>query len=259
MPSASLPPSFPSPCRAGIALQIQKNMNQRRRSRSCAIILIVAGLVNLALVAVLLLRPAMPTILLRFAGFVPIRPSEAPVTAEAFATLAKAAKGPAVTLFAPDYGRLDLLSGTNLEVIVGEDAMGARLLQIVFRDRNMQNLCLQFTGFCEDHGSPIRRADISVAGGSITISGEAFLDMINAWSEIEIHVMASGDGLLKIASISHRGIRYALPANAFGDRIRQIEATLAAIVNQLQVESSDGVFSFAGFDLRDNRLVASFR
>lgn len=221
--------------------------------------MIAAVLASLVLVAVVLLSPALPTIALRVIGFEPIRGTEAPVTQGAIATLAKAAKGSAVSFITADFGRLDLPPGTDLEVIVGDDVLGARVLQIVFRDRDMLKLCLQFTGYCGDRGSPIRRAKISVADGLITISGEAFLDLINVWGAIDIHVRVDRDAVLKIDSISLGGLRYELPANALGNRIRQFEATIAQIVQQLQVESSDGVFSFAGFDLSDNRLVASFR
>ncbi|MCY4072988.1 MAG: hypothetical protein OXG60_16975 [Chloroflexi bacterium] len=221
--------------------------------------MIAAGLVSLVLVAIVLLSPALPTILLRVTGFEPIRQTDAPVTEQAIATLANAAKGSPVTFITRDFGRFDLLPGTDLEVTVGDDALGARVLQIVFRDTDMLKLCLQFTGFCEDHGSPIRRAKISAADGLITISGEAFLDLINVWQAIEIHVAVDKGDVLEIDSVSLGGLRYELPANALGNRIRHIEASIAQIVKQLQVESSGGVFSFAGFDLSDNRLVASFR
>ncbi len=221
--------------------------------------MIAAGLVSLVLVAVVLLSPALPTLVMRVIGFEPIRRSDAPVTEEAIATLAKAAKGSPVSFITEDYGRLDLLPSTDLEVTVGDDALGARVLQIAFRDRDMLKLCLQFTEFCEDHGNPIRRAKISVAGGFITISGQAFLDLINVWAAIEIHVAVDKDDVLKIDSISLGDLRYELPANALGNRIRHIEAGLAQILKQLQVESSGGLFSFAGFHLSDNRLVASFR
>ena len=221
--------------------------------------MIAAGLTGLVLVAVVLLSPALPKILLRVAGFEPIRRIDAPVTEEAIATLSKAAKGSPVTFITQDFGRLDLPPGTDLEVTVGDDALGARVLQITFRDTDMLNLCLQFTGFCEDHGSPIRRAKISAADGLITISGEALLDVINVWQAIDIHVAVDREDLLKIDSISLGGQRYKLPANALGKRIRHIEAAVAHIVKQLQVESNGGLFSFAGFDLSANRLVASFR
>ncbi len=221
--------------------------------------MIAAGLASLVLVAVVLLSPALPAIVLRVAGFEPIRRSDGPVTEEEIATLAKAAKGSPVTFITGDFGRLDLPPGTDLEVTVGDDASGARVLQIVFRDTDMLNLCLQFTGFCEDHGSPIRRAKISTADGLITISGEAFLDVINVWQAIDIHVAVDREDLLKIDSISLGDLRYKLPANALGKRIRHIEAALAHIVKQLQVESNGGLFSFVGFDLSTNRLVASFR
>ncbi len=221
--------------------------------------MIAAGLASLVLVAVVLLRPALPAIVLRVIGFEPVRRIDAPVTEEAIATLAEAAHVSAVTFITQDFGPLDLLPGTDLEVTVGDDALGARVLQIAFRDSDMLNLCLQFTGFCEEHGSPIRRAKINTADGLVTISGEAFLDVINVWQAIEIHVAVDRDDLLKIDSISLGDLRYKLPANALGKRIRHIEATLAQIVQQLQVESSGGVFSFAGFDLSANRLVANFR
>ncbi|MDE2949449.1 MAG: hypothetical protein OXT68_01670 [Chloroflexota bacterium] len=240
-------------------MQIQKHSTKGRRSGTCAIVLIAAGLLSLVLVAVLLLSPALPTILLRVLGFEPIRRSDAPVSEEAIATLANPVNSSLVTFITQDFGRFDMPPGSDLEVAVGEDALGARVLQIVFRDTDMLNLCLQFTRYCEGQGSPIRRARIRIADGLITISGEAFLDLINVWDAIEIHVAATRDGVLKFDSISLDGIRYKLPANALGDRIRHIEATLARIVKQLQVLSSGGVFSFAGFDLSDNRLVASFR
>lgn len=221
--------------------------------------MIAAGLVSLVLVAMVLLSPALPTIVLRVIGFEPIRRSDAPVTEEAVATLANAAKASPVTFITEDFGRLDLPPGTDLEVTVGHDTLGARVLQIVFRDSDLLNLCLQFTDFCEDHGSPIRRATISTAGGLITISGEALLDLINVWAAIDIGVAIDRDDVLKIDSISLGGLPYELPANALGDGIRLIEARIAQIAKQLQVESSAGVFSFAGFHLRDNRLVASFR
>ena len=221
--------------------------------------MIAAGLLSLVLLAVVMLSPALPTIVLRVIGFEPIPRTDVPVTEEAIATLANAAKGSPVTFITEDYGRLDLPTGTDLEVTVGDDASGARALQIAFRDTDMRNLCLQFTGFCQDHGSPIRRAKISIADGLITISGEALLDLINVWQAIEIHVGVDRDAVLQIDSISLAGLRYELPANALGNRIRHIEATIAHIVKQLQVESSGGLFSFAGFDLSDNRLVASFR
>lgn len=259
MPSASPPPSFPSIYRAGAPLQVRRHATKRHGSRTCGIVLIAVGLVSLVLVTIVLLSPALPTILLRVMGFEPIRRTDAPVIEEPIATLANAAKSSPVTFITQDFGRLDLPPGTDLEVIVGDDASGARVLQIAFRDMDMQNLCLQFTGFCGDHGNPIRRAKISAADGLITISGEAYLDVINVWQAIDIHVAVDRDDLLKIDSISLGDLRYKLPANALGKRIRHIEARLAQIVQQLQVESSAGVFSFAGFDLSGNRLVANFR
>lgn len=173
--------------------------------------------------------------------------------------MANAVTRSAVTLVTEEYGRLDLPPGTDLDVTVGDDGSGARVLRISFRDTDMQKLCLHFTAYCGDHGSPLRRAKIRVADRLVTISGEAFLDLINVWQAIEIDVGVDKDAILKIDSISLGGLRYELPANALGKRIRQIEAVLARIVQQLRVESGDGVYGFVGFDLSDNRLVASFR
>ena len=259
MPSASPPPSFPNVYRAVTPLQIRNHSTNSYGSRTCGIVLIAAGLVGIVSVAIALLSPALPNVVLRVAGIEPVRRTDAPVTEEAIATLAKAATGSPVTFITQVFGRLDLLPGTDLEVTVGEDALGARVLQIVFRDTDMLKLCIQFSEYCEDHGSPIRRAKISAADGFITIAGEAFLDVINVWQAIEIHVVVDRDGVLKIDSISLGGQRYKLPANALGNRIRNVEATLAQIANQLQVESGGDTFSFAGFYLSGNRLVASFR
>lgn len=240
-------------------MQVQRHAKTRRASRTCGIVLIAAGLLILVLVAAVLLSPALPTILLRIIGFEAIRQRDAPVTAEAIATLANAADASPVSFVTQDFGRLALPPGIDLEVRVGDDALGDRVLQIVLRDSDLLNLCLQFTRFCGDRGSPIRRAQVSAAGGLVTISGEAFLDLINVWQAIEIHVRTDREDILKVDSVTLGGIRYELPANALGKRIRQIEATIAQVAKQLQVETSSGIFSFAGFDLSDNRLVANFR
>ncbi len=221
--------------------------------------MIAAGLLILVLVAAVLLSPALPTIFLRIIGFEAVRRTHAPVTTEAIATLANTADASPVSFVTQDFGRLALPPGIDLELRVGDDALGDRVLQIVLSDSDLLNLCLQFTGFCGDGGRPIRRAQISAGGGLLTISGEAFLDFINVWQAIEIHVRADREDILKVDSVTLGGIRYELPANALGKGIRQIEATIAQVAEQLQVETSSGIFSFAGFDLSDNRLVANFR
>ncbi len=213
----------------------------------------------LAAVAAALLRPALPSMLMRVIGFAPIRQSTAPVTAAAVATLANATDGSPISFITEDYGRLALPPGTALETRVGDDALGNRGLRISMRASEMQNFCLQLTAFCGEHGTPIRRAQISVGGGLITISGEASIDLLNLWQAIEIHVAVDNDGALKIHSLTLGAQRFELPDNALGKRILEIEAGIAQITNQLRVESQGEEFRFVGFDLSDNQLVASFR
>ena len=222
-------------------------------------LLIASGLLVLVLMAVALLTPALPAIVMRVVGFEPVRRLDVPISKDAIATLANTVAGSNVTFITQDFGRLDLPHSTDLEITTGDDASGARILQVDFQETDMRELCLQLTEFCLDRGNPIRRATFSIADGFITISGEAFLDVLSTWQAIEIHLAVDEADLLSIDSISLGGVRYNLPANTLGNRIRDLQSTITRILKQLQVESNGGVFSFARFDLGDNRLVATFR
>lgn len=203
--------------------------------------------------------PSVPSILFRAAGFEPLRQTDVPATEAAIATLANADKGKDLTFITQDFGRLELPQGTDLDVSIGSDASGDRVLQIAFRETDIIDLCLRFTRFCTDRGNPIRRATASIADGRIKISGEALLGLVGIWQAIEIHMAVDEVDFLKIDSISLGGLRYKLPANALGDHIRDALSTMTYVLRQLQAESNGEVHSFAHFDLSDNRLVATFR
>ena len=222
-------------------------------------LLIASGLLVLILLAVALLTPALPALVMRIVGFETLRGTNAPISNHAIATLANKVAGSYVTFVTQDFGRLDLPQTTNLEITAGDDASGARVLQVGFKETDMRELCLQLTEFCVDRGNPIRRATFSIAGGFITISAEAFIDVIGSWQAIDIHLAVDEADHLSIDSISLAGLRYKLPANTLGNRIREMQSTITRILKQLQAESSGDVFSFARFDLSDNRLVATFR
>ena len=222
-------------------------------------LLIASGLLVLILLAVALLTPALPALVMRVVGFETLRGTNAPISNDAIATLANKVAGSYVTFVTQDFGRLDLPQTTNLEITAGDDASGARVLQVGFKETDMRELCLQLTEFCVDRGNPIRRATFSIAGGFITISAEAFIDVIGSWQAIDIHLAVDEADHLSIDSISLAGLRYKLPANTLGNRIREMQSTITRILKQLQAESSGDVFSFARFDLSDNRLVATFR
>lgn len=243
-------------------MQVQRRSSKRHGARGCGIVLIATGLALLVLLGAVLLSPALPAIALRLFGFTAIQQTAAPAAPAAptaAATLANAVKGMPVEFISGDYGPLALPPSVEPQASVGQDAAGARALHVVLRDRDLQSLCLHFTGFCSDRGSPLRQAQVLVGGGRITVRGEAYLDLINRWQGIEITLEANSGNRLQIASISLGGTRYALPDNALGRRLRAFETEVARMLDQLQAASSDEVFSFAGFDLRDNQLIAIFR
>lgn len=238
---------------------MQRQSSKRRGARGCGIVLIATGLALLLLLGAILLSPALPAIALRLSGFTAIQQTAAPATPAAAATLANAVKGLSVTFISGDYGPLALPPSVEPQASVGQDTAGVRALHVALRDQDLQKLCLHFTGFCSDRGSPVRQAQVLVGGGRITVTGEAYLDLINRWQEIEIALEATTGNRLRIASISLGGTRYALPDNALGRRLRAFETEVARMLEQLQAASSGEVFSFAGFDLRDNQLSLIFR
>lgn len=243
-------------------MQVQRQSSKRRGARGCGIVLIATGLALLVLLGAALLSPALPAIALRLLGFEAIRQTAspaAPATSAAVATLANAVKGLSVTFISGDYGPLALPPSVDPQASIGQDAAGVRALHVALRDRDLQKLCLHFTGFCSARGSPVRQAQVLVGGGRITVRGEAYLDLINRWQAIEIMLEANSGNQLRIASISLGGTRYALPDNALGRRLRAFETEVARMLEQLQAASSGEVFSFAGFDLRDNQLSLIFR
>ena len=240
-------------------MQIERYTSRQKRFRACGCAFIILGLGAVLAVFVVLAAPALPAIALRIAGFEPIESTRRPATAAAIPAVKAAEARPSILLSAAGFGQLNLPASPNYSIITATDGEGADFVQITIPEENIRTLCLQYTDFCGERGNPFRRATVAMGSGSIVIAGEVFVDLLNTWQAIELHLSLSPANAIQIDSVGIDGTRYRIPANELGQRIREVQADVSQMLQGLSVQAEGRTYQLADIIITEAQLVTAFR
>ena len=240
-------------------MQIERYPSRPKRFRTCGCAFIMLGIGAVLAVFIVLAAPALPAIALRVAGFAPAESAPSPAAAAAIPAIRDAQAQPSILLSAAGLGQLTLPASPSYSIISGIDDSGADTVQIIIRAEDIRPLCLQYTDFCEAQGHPFRQADIRLGNGSLVIAGEAFVDILNAWQAIELHLSLSPASAIQIDTVSVNGARYRIPDNELGRRIGEAQTGANQMLPGLSVQTDGKTYQLADIIITESQLVAAFR
>ena len=240
-------------------MQIERYPSRPKRFRACGCAFIMLGIGAVLAVFIVLAAPALPAIALRIAGFAPADSAPSPAAAAAIPAISEAQAQSSILLSAAGLGQLTLPASPSYSIIAGADDSGADTVQIIIRAEHIRPLCLQYTDFCEAQGHPFRQADIRLGNGSLVIAGEAFVDILNAWQAIELHLSLSPASAIQIDTVSVDGARYRIPDNELGRRIGEAQASANQVLQGLSVQTDGKTYQLADIIITESQLVAAFR
>ena len=206
-----------------------------------------------------LLAPALPSVLMRIVGFEPVEPRNIAPLVDTGAAPIGAVSQAQVTLQIAGSGQLQLPQLPKLSAEVGRDAQGNTIARLEFSEQELLALCQQVGDSCSERGNPIRNIRFRLDSAGIVVSGEAYVDVLGAWQDVELFLVLESENTVRVDNISLGGVHYKVPDNELGRKIRSAEASVNHILQQSSVRASGKSFRLSRLAISRNRLVAVLR
>ena len=196
---------------------------------------------------------------MRIVGFEPVEPRNIAPLVDTGAAPIGAVSQVQVTLQIAGSGQLQLPQLPRLSAEVGRDAQGNTIARLEFSEQELLALCQQVGDSCSERGNPIRNIRFRLDSAGIVVSGEAYVDVLGAWQDVELFLVLESENTLLVDSISIGGVPYKVPDNELGRQIRSAEASVNQILQQSSVRASGKSFRLSRLAISRNRLVAVLR
>ena len=205
-----------------------------------------------------ILVPAFPFIVFRIAGFQTVGQDHVPAASDDIPNILNPERSSAVTLHLRGYGAVEFPQEAIPAVLTGLDDRGAEIVQISLSSDDILALCRRHSNYCSEHGSPIRRGNIRLVDGQVVIEGETFIDFLNRWQVVQLDLQLGEDATFQFESIVLEGVRYSIPANALGNHLRDLQATVNQALPGFSARSGGTTYALASIGISGDRLVVTF-
>lgn len=240
-------------------MRLQRYQPIRRRSSiGFGCLFVSAGGILLCIVAVLILLPALPGIVLRVAGF-EARGSTDALFADSQPPidLPEGQQPSTAILRAGSYGTSTFNSTTSPYTV--QISSSVPLANASFDETGLLDLCYQYSDLCEAANGPIRNATIDLRPGGGVIYGEVYLPELNRWQNIGVVMQVNSFNRVDVLGIDLDGTLYSAPPGFVADQVAQMEQTVNDILNQLVLESGENAYRLSQVIVTDTLLTLLFR
>ena len=228
--------------------------------RSCGCALLLPLLLVATLYAALPLLPDfVPELILRVSGFQAIAATAIPEPAVDAPALTDVVGVAGVAYDLGEYGALTLPRNAARSVVMGRDARGQQSLQVSLSGDDLADLCRAYSDYCGDNGASIRRVNFDLRQGGLRVAGELRIPLLNKWLAFELHPAFPGGAAIAIGGITIGGQRYALPEHSLGASFLGMLSQANQALQQLYAAYDGRGYKLAALDIREDRLVATFR
>lgn len=240
---------------------------QPRPSRSpmtaaCGCLSLLAGGLVLAVLGFVLIVPALPTMLLRTLGALPLGETEAlymPLEAAPLPELTPGALPATLLLEIPDVPqqRLDpaLLPGELLNGV----AAGSAYLQATYSEEDLLALCGQYTDICGPGGRDLRNVTIDLKPGGAILYAELRLPDTNLWQSVGIPLRIVDRRRVEVLGIDMGGALYSLPPGTLEQMVSQATARANEALTQLVLRTGSTTFRLNAVYADDTTLTIIMR
>ena len=240
-------------------MQVKRGEGRKSAPRACGCPLALLVVMFVVVVTGALLAPALPSVLMRIVGFYPAAPRNIAPPADISEAFIGSVSQAQVTLQIDGAGQLQLPQVSKLSAELGRDEEGNTIARLEFSEQELLALCQQFGDSCSERGNPIRNARFRLDSAGIAVSGEAYVDVLGAWQNVELYLVLESENTVRVDNISLGGVHYKVPDNELGRQIRSAEASVNQILQQSSVRASGKSFRLSRLAISQNRLVAILR
>ena len=238
---------------------MNRHRSRNAQARACGCFVIFAGLLAIAFALGAIAIPALPSLVIRFAGFQPLNPATYAGSNDIPPAIITAESAGDIAFLLPAYGAVEIPADVTLDGRRGIDESGAEILQVWFGEQQIQALCVRFAEFCCATGAPVRKGQIQLSAGRIQVSGEAYVDLLNRWQPAQLVVDIAQDKWLNVSGIVLAGTSYSVPDNALGRIIREWQGTVNQALRGMSARHRGRSFVLSAIDITGETLVATFR
>lgn len=226
--------------------------------------IVAGGLGLLICLFMSLFMLALPSIVLRLAGFDAVGQTsqllDSSAQSQVVPTLINGEAVQQVVISAGSLGQTTVSGDTSsYTVVLGTSDTGLPLAQAQIDEAGIISLCQQYSTICTSTGNPMREARFDFRPGGVVVIGDVFINQFNIWQTLNIVMHLNSSNQLNIVGVDIGGILYELPEAQFGDVARQAEVIANQALQALAIQANGAVYDLASVVITDTHLVATFR